>query len=142
MKIKRKTLDENYKLVIIDDELNVGDGITLNYYSHEKPATIIEIDPKGRWIKVQEDTKKRIDNNGMNGCQEYEYSRNPKGAIHTFYKTRRKDITLFTDTGRSKYNQYGIYLSLKFRRAYFDYSFLKKLTLNLQKRIREVLEND
>ena len=142
MKIKRKTLDENYKLVIIDDELNVGDGVTLNYYSNEKPATVIEIGPNGRWIKVQEDTKKRIDNNGMSGCQDYEYSRNPNGRIHTFYKTRRKDITLFTDTGRSKYNQYDIYLSLKFRKAYFDYSFLKKLTLNLQKRIREVLEND
>ena len=48
MKIKRKTFDENYKLVIIDDELNVGDGVTLNYYSNKKPATVIEIGPNGR----------------------------------------------------------------------------------------------
>lgn len=32
MKIKRKIVDENYDLVIIDDELNLGDGVTLNYY--------------------------------------------------------------------------------------------------------------
>lgn len=123
MEIKRKVRNEDYDVVIIDDVLNVGDGVTLNYYSDETPATIIEIDPKGKWIKVQEDTAKRIDNNEMSDCQDYEYSRNTNGRIHVFYKTRRKDFTLFTDTGRSTYNQYGIYLTLKFRRSYFDYSF-------------------
>ena len=123
MEIKRKAINENYDLVIIDDVLNVGDGVTLNYYSDETPATIIEIDPKGRWIKVQEDIAKRIDNNGMSDCQDYEYSRNTNGVIHTFYKTRRKDFTLFTDTGKGTNNHYGIYLTLKLRRAYFDYSF-------------------
>ena len=142
MKIKRTALNEKNDIVIIDDELNIGDGVTINYYSDEKPATIIEIDTKGKWIKVQEDNAKRIDNNGMSDSQDYEYSRNPNGRIHTFYKTRRKDITLFTNTGRSKYSQYDIYLSLKLRRAYFDYSFLKRLMLNLQKHIKEVLEND
>lgn len=123
MKIKRTTLDVNCDIVVIDDELNVGDGVTINYYSDEVPATIIEIDTKGKWIKVQEDIAKRIDKNGMSDCQEYEYSRNPNGRIHTFYKTRRKDITLFTNTGRYAYDQYGIYLTLKFRRAYFDYTY-------------------
>ena len=123
MKIKRTTLNEKNDIVIIDDELNIGDGVTINYYSDEKPATIIEIDTKGKWIKVQEDNAKRIDNNGMSDSQDYEYSRNPNGRIHTFYKTRRKDRTLFTDTGRYAYNQYGIYLTLKFRRAYFDYTY-------------------
>lgn len=123
MKIKIKKLNENGAVIIIDNDLNVGDGVTLNYYSDKQPATVIELDPKGKWIKVQEDTAKRIDKNGMSDCQEYEYSRNEKGRIHTFYKTRRKDFTVFTDTGRSTYNSYGVYLSLKVRRAYFDYSF-------------------
>ena len=123
MLVKVKRINKNYDIETVEEELNVGDGVTLNYYSDEEPATIVEIDPKGRWIKVQEDNAKRIDNNGMSDCQEYEYSRNPNGYIRTFYKTRKKGFTLFTDTGRSTYNQYGIYLTLKHRRKYFDYSF-------------------
>lgn len=119
--LKAKIID--CKEVLIEEELNVGDGVTLCYWSDEDPATIIEIGPNGRWLKVQEDKAVRIDNNGMSDCQTYEYSRNPNGRIHTFYKTRRKGATFFTDTGKSTYNDYGIYLILKFRRKYFDYSF-------------------
>lgn len=123
MKIKLKKLNECGDIIIVDDELNIGDGVTLNYYSDEKPATVVEIDPKGKWIKVQMDIAKRIDKNGMSDCQEYEYFRDENGYIRTFYKTRMKDHTVFTDTGRSTYNSYGIYLSLKVRRKYFDYTF-------------------
>lgn len=123
MKIKLKKLNEYGDIIIVDDELNISDGVTLNYYSDEKPATVVEIDPKGKWIKVQMDIAKRIDKNGMSDCQEYEYFRDENGYIRTFYKTRMKDYTLFTDTGRSTYNSYGIYLSLKVRRKYFDYTF-------------------
>lgn len=123
MKIKLKKLNEYGDIIIVDDELNIGDGVTLNYYSDEKPATVVEIDPKGKWIKVQMDIAKRIDKNGMSDCQEYEYFRDENGYIRTFYKTRIKDYTVFTDTGRSTYNSYGIYLSLKVRRKHFDYTF-------------------
>lgn len=123
MKIKLKKLNEYGDIIIVDDELNIDDGVTLKYYSDERPATVVEIDPKGKWIKVQMDIAKRIDKNGMSDCQEYEYFRDEKGYIETFYKTRMKDYTLFTDTGRSTYNSYGIYLSLKVRRNYFDYTF-------------------
>lgn len=123
MKIKLKKLNEYGDIIIVDDELNIGDGVTLNYYSDEKPATVVEIDSKGKWIKVQMDIAKRIDKNGMSDCQEYEYFRDENGYIRTFYKTRIKDYTVFTDTGRSTYDSYGIYLSLKVRRKYFDYTF-------------------
>lgn len=123
MKIKLKKLNEYGDIIIVDDELNIGDGVTLNYYSDEKPATVVEIGPKGKWIKVQMDIAKRIDKNGVSDCQEYEYFRDENGYIRTFYKTRIKDYTVFTDTGRSTYNSYGIYLSLKVRRKYFDYTF-------------------
>lgn len=120
--LKKKIID--CKEVLIEEELNVGDGVTLCYWSDEQPATIIEIGPSGKWLKVQEDKAVRIDNNGCySECQEYEYSRNPNGRIHTFYKTRRKGSTFYTNTGRSTHNDYGIYLILKFRRKYFDYSF-------------------
>ena len=123
MKIKLKKLNECGDISIIDDELNIGDGVTLNYYSDEKPATVVEIDSKGKWIKVQMDKAIRTDNNGMSDSQSYKFERDEKGYIRTFYKTRRKDYTLFTDTGRSTYNSYGIYLTLKDRSAYFDYTF-------------------
>ena len=125
MKIKLfKWNEEAMDYQLVDDELKVGDGVTLNYYSDEEPATIIEIDPKGQWIKVQEDNAKRIDNNGMSDCQDYEITRNENGRIHIFKKTRRKNgPTFFTDTGRSTYDDYGIHLSLKVRRKYYDYSF-------------------
>lgn len=65
MKIIRKIWNaEECREEIIEDELNVGDGVTLNYYSDEEAATVIEIDPKGRWIKVQED--KAIQRRGYN----------------------------------------------------------------------------
>jgi hypothetical protein len=123
MKIKLKKLNEYGDIIIVDDELNIGDGVTLNYYSDERPATVVDIDSKGKWIRVQMDIAKRIDKNGMSDCQEYEYFRDEKGYIKTFYKTRIKEYTVFTDTGRSTYNSYGIYLSLKVRRKYFDYTF-------------------
>ena len=123
MKVLVKRVNDFGSIVVVEEELNVGSGVTLNYYSDETPATIIEIDPKGKWVKVQEDKAIRIDNNGMSECQDYVFERNEKGRVHTFYKTRRKDFTLFTNTGRGTYNQYGIYLSLNVRRKYFDYSF-------------------
>ena len=115
--------DDLMELETVEDVLKIGDGVTLNYYSDETPATVIEIGRNGSFLIVQEDNAKRIDNNGMSDCQDYEYSRNEKGRIHTFYKTRRKDKTFYTNTGRSTYNEYGVYLTLKHRRKYFDYSF-------------------
>lgn len=100
MKIKLKKLNEHGDFIIVDDELNVGDCVTLNYYTGAESATVVEIDYKGKWIKVQMDLK---------------------GDIRTFYLTTIKDYTLFTDTGSSLFNKYGVYLSLKVRKNYFDY---------------------
>lgn len=119
MKVLVKKLNENYKLVIVEDELKVGDGVTVNYYSDQEPYTVINIDPKGRWIDIQKDHAVRIDPNR----QSYKFERDPNGRIQRFYKTRRKDFTLFTDTGRYTYNEYGAYLTLKKKEKYFDYSF-------------------
>ena len=123
LKVKVKRLNEDCKIEVVETTLEVGDGVTLNYYSDREPATIIEIGPNGKWLKVQEDNSERTDKNGMSDCQHYRFTRNEKGAIHTFYKTRRKDKTFYTDTGRSTYNEYGVYLTLKHRNKYFDYSF-------------------
>lgn len=53
MKIKLKKLNEYGDIIIVDDELNIGDGVTLNYYSDEKPATVIEIDQKENGLRFK-----------------------------------------------------------------------------------------
>jgi hypothetical protein len=101
-------------------EIKVGHGVTIVYYSDRYPGTIIEIDPKLRWIKVQEDHFERIDNNGMSESQFYTFSRNPNGNIHIFKRTR-KDKLVYTSNGL--YYDWGTKLSFAGRRAYYDYSY-------------------
>lgn len=103
-------------------EVKVGDGATIAYFSDREPCTIIGIDPQGKWIKVQEDNWVRTDNNGMSDIQEYEYSRNTKGTIHTFKRTR-KDPNKYTDNGIYKWGDYGSRLCFGYRERYYDYTF-------------------
>ena len=74
----------------VESELNVGDKVTINYYSAREYATIVAIDHECKWVKVKSNTT---------------------GAIYTYYKTRKKDFTLFTDTGKYSLNNYGSYLT-------------------------------
>lgn len=73
-----------------ESELNVGDKVTINYYSAREYATIVAIDHDCKWVKVKSNTT---------------------GAIYTYYKTRKKDFTLFTDTGKYSLDNYGSYLT-------------------------------
>ena len=74
----------------VESELNVGDKVTINYYSARECATIVAIDHECKWVKVKSNTT---------------------GAIYTYYKTRKKDFTLFTDTGKYSLDNYGSYLT-------------------------------
>ena len=74
----------------VESELNVGDKVTINYYSAREYATIVAIDHECKWIKVKSNTT---------------------GAVYTYYKTRKKDFTLFTDTGKYSLDNYGSYLT-------------------------------
>lgn len=73
-----------------ESELNVGDKVTINYYSIIDYATIVAIDRECKWVKVKS---------------------NATGAVYTYYKTRKKAFTLFTDTGKYSLNNYGSYLT-------------------------------
>lgn len=114
---------KNQETIVVEEELLEGDGVTINYWTDKKAATIIAIDPKGKWIDVQWDKATRKDKNGMSDCQNYTFERDKNGHIQRFYKTRKKEYTFFTETGKYAYNSYGTYLSLKIRNEYFDYSF-------------------
>jgi hypothetical protein len=75
---------------MIEDEIKpvVGMGITVVWYSDRKAGTIIEVSKSGKSAKFQYDEANRLDTRGMDECQNYEYSRNPKGAIHSIFKAR------------------------------------------------------
>lgn len=98
------------------EEIKVGVGVTMLSWTDRTPATIIEVDSKGKWIKVQEDNYKRIDNYGMSDDQEYEYSRNPNGSVKLYKKNR---LGKYTDNGKKD----GCGLIIGHRERYFDYSF-------------------
>ena len=95
-------------------EIKVGTGVTMLSWTDRIPGTIIEVG--NNYIKVQEDIYKRVDNNGMSDCQDYEYTPNPNGTIKTYKKARNGK---FTDTGKNS----GSGLIIGYRERYFDYSF-------------------
>ena len=90
MLIKTRKINNAKKICTVESELNVGDKVTINYYSIIDYATIVAIDHECKWVKVKSNTT---------------------GAIYTYYKTRKKDFTLFTDTGKYSLDNYGSYLT-------------------------------
>lgn len=92
----------------------IGMGCTIHGYTDKTPATIIDISVNGKKITIQEDTFTRTDSNGFSECQEYAYSPNSDGDIHT--ATLRK-------TGRYQISKSKSVVSLGERRRYFDFSF-------------------
>lgn len=96
------------------DYPEIGGGVTICYWSDCSPATIIEISRTGHKITIQEDSWKRIDKNGISECQEYEYSADPKGTVHT--ASLRRDGTYRLSGCKTR-------VSLKGRRKFHDFSF-------------------
>jgi len=101
----------------------VGMGATMTGYTDRTAGTVVAWD--GKIVAVQNDTARRIDNNGMSESQEYEYSPNPEGAISHYRRDKNNRwvrVVRNPETGRWNVHPYGG-LVLGFRREYFDYSF-------------------
>lgn len=101
----------------------VGMGATKLGWTDRRPATIVEVLNGGKVIVVQEDTAKRVDDNGMSESQDYEFTPNPE-ATREFYKLDNKGAY------RSAYrNEKGNLvfgsgqLRIGERDKYHDYSF-------------------
>lgn len=92
----------------------VGMGATELCWSDRHPYTIIEISKSGKRMKVQADIAIRTDNNGMSESQEYEYKRDPEGAIRTLYLTK---------TGKWRELKGICFFSIGSRSEYYDFSF-------------------
>lgn len=66
----------------------VGMGVTELCWSDRHPYEIIAV-KDDRHITVRALDYKRIDNNGMSECQEYEYFSNPNGRVLNLFKTQK-----------------------------------------------------
>jgi len=97
--------------------VTVGMGVTMNFHSESKAATLIRISHKGKRIVLQQDKATRVDHNGVSESQTYNYEADPDGSI--YFATLRKDgryrLVGFSKTGKA--------ITLGARREYYDYSF-------------------
>lgn len=97
-------------------EPTVGMGATILLYSDRTACTIIRVEKK--FIRVQEDTSKRVDNNGMSESQDYEYSPNPTGQIKEYSKRKNG---AYVKVGEPMHN--GTVLRIGVRDSYYDFGF-------------------
>jgi hypothetical protein len=114
----------NHVLSGYNDDPAVGMGATILMWSDRSPATIIEVNQKKRYIVIQEDNAKRVDNNGMSEAQTYEYSPDPEGAKRFYRKMKNgrwQEHYINPETGRLV--KAGGYLSIGEREKYHDFSF-------------------
>lgn len=106
----------------------IGMGATICMWSDRSAGTITDIFRKGKYtyICVTQDDAKRIDNNGMSECQEYEYTHNPDGRKFYFRSTMTdtswEAVYMNSETGRfKKTTSYGVAVGV--RKQYYDFSF-------------------
>ena len=95
----------------------VGMGVTINFHSDSKAATIIQISHKGKRIVLRQDKATRADQNGVSESQTYTYEADPDGAIY---------IATLRDDGRYRLvgsGKKGKAIPIGVRREYYDYSF-------------------
>ena len=92
-----------------------------------KDGTITEVFVLGKYtyVKVRQDTSKRIDKNGMSEDQDYEFTPNPNGSESCF---RREDDGPWAEVrynaGTKRYNKSrGHGLRIGARDEYHDFSF-------------------
>ena len=73
---------------------NIGDGATILSWTDRHPATVIDVEEKGKYVYVttQEDRARRVDNNGFSENQKYLYLPNPKGTIRHWRIDQRGDV--------------------------------------------------
>lgn len=92
--------------------VQVGDGVTICYYTDREAGTIIK--KTKNTITYQQDRAIRIDNNGMSDCQEYRYERDSNGKIEVYHWSNKYGC--FRNSKNHLYVING-------RHEYFDYSF-------------------
>lgn len=95
----------------------IGMGVTEMCWSDRHPYEVIAI-KDDRHITVRALNAKRIDNNGMSECQEYEYTSNPENITVNLFLTKAGEW-------REKYGRSlgDTRYAIGFAEKYHDYSF-------------------
>ena len=116
------------RAVIGQPAAKVGMGATLLGWTDRYPATITQVyaNKVGEIVEIaiQEDLAKRVDNNGMSECQDYEFEADPNGTCYRFKKDRKgmwREIRM-GDKGRMVFTG-GRGLRIGEREKYSDFSF-------------------
>jgi hypothetical protein len=102
----------------------VGQAATMLLWSDRTPGTVVEVNMKGRYIVVQEDTA--IVTSGPSlGAPEYRYERNPNGHLNYFRKAKNgRWVNVARNPETKRFVQLGtLGLLLGERQKYWDPSF-------------------
>jgi hypothetical protein len=104
-------------------EPTVGMGVTMLSWTDRDAGTIVEVNDKKRYIAVTEDSKTRIDNNGISESQEYEYTAVMDGYRNYYRKDRKGQWRrcYFNNNGRLVFGTGGLIIGR--RESYYDFSF-------------------
>ena len=107
------------------EPITIGMGCTLLSWSDRHPATVIDIFTKGKfsYVAVQDDDAKRIDTNGISESQDYEYTRNPNGAIRYFRLKNDTWESVYIDPDTNRFKKGCGSICFGIREEYYDYSF-------------------
>lgn len=90
----------------------LGMGVTMLCWTDRIAGTIVFVTK--RTIVVQADRATRTDGNGLSESQDYEYARDPAGALTKFNLQR---------DGSYREGKRGKGITLGVRRQYYDFSF-------------------
>ena len=101
----------------------VGMGVTMLSWTDRDAGTIVEVNMKKRYIAVTEDSKSRIDNNGISESQEYEYTTVMDGHRNYYRKDRKGQWRrcYYNDNNRLVFTTGGLIIGR--RESYYDFSF-------------------
>jgi hypothetical protein len=106
---------------------SIGDGATILSWTDRSPATVIDVQTKGKFVYVttQDDKYRRVDDNGFSENQKYLYLPNPEGSIRYWRIDQRGEVdrvVVNLETGRwNKVGSGGIFFGR--REKYHDFSF-------------------
>lgn len=111
------------RMTIGEPEPIVGMGVTMLSWTDRDAGTIVEVNMKKRYIAVTEDSKRRIDNNGISESQEYEYTTVMDGHRNYYRKDRKGQWRrcYYNDNNRLVFTTGGLVIGR--RESYYDFSF-------------------
>ncbi len=96
-------------LIRLHQDLEVGDGVTVNLYSDSHAGTVIK--RTKRTVTIRRDNAIRTDDNGMSDSQQYRYEPDPNGTVYKAYWSEKRGCFMWgrkpISVGRYEYYDYS-----------------------------------